>query len=166
MAEAALAEAPIKFVPKPQPVRVNDRNFGLAEHKFRRWSAELTEEQTLEQAMKPEFWANQAAKIMGHDPANPLGRGDIIEVRKPDTGLYAELIVRAIGQGYVRCEVIRAQEPDVVEAPKDSPLKVKWNVGKRMFDVVRDDGTIMARDFQTKDAAVAWINDHLGKMAR
>jgi hypothetical protein len=163
---AEAAKQPTTFVAKPQPVRISDRAFGVAEFKFRRWSAELTEEQSIEDALKPEFWANQADKLMGHDPANPKGRGDIIEIRKLDTGLYAELIVRSIGKGFIRCDVIRAQEPDAAVEAEDAPLKTKWNVGKRMHDVVRDDGQVMAGNFQTKELAVAWINDHLGKMAR
>lgn len=143
--------------------KLADRNFGVASFKFNRWSAELDETQTLDDALLPAFWANLSAQIMGHDKTR--GRGDIIEVRKRDTGLYAELIVTEIGPGYVKVEPIRAYEPKVTEVPDDVPFITRWNVGKRLHEVLRKaDNQVMTGGFQSKEKAVEWIADHMAKM--
>ena len=149
-----------------KPARALDRSFGLVEFKFRRWSVELEENQTLDDTLDPKFWTNQAAKIMGHTENDPKGRGDIIEVRKMDSGLYAELFVTEVGKGFIKVVLVRAAEAPKVDVPEGSPLTTKWNVGKRSHDVVRvSDNQVMATGFQTKPSAVSWINDHMKAMA-
>lgn len=142
-----------------------DRNFGEISFKFRRWSAELTPDQTLEDTLVPEFWKSQAGTIAGYDKTNPKGRGDIIEVRKPDTGTYAELLVTEVGPGFIRVRPLKAYEPPPVELQPDRALTTKWHFGRKMHDVVRKiDGQVMASNFQTKEAAVAWIEDFYKKV--
>ena len=102
--------------------------------------------------------------MMGFDKSK--GLGDIIEVRKPDTGLYAELIVLAIGKGYVKTDVLLKYEPKTVNLDKGSPLATRWNVGRNCHEVVREsDKTVMQGGFQSKADAVAWIAGHLRDMA-
>lgn len=139
---------------------LNERNFGEISFKFRRWSAELSPDQSLEDCLVPEFWKQQAQVIAGHDKANPKGRGDIIEVRKPDSGAYAEFIVTEVGPGFVRVRPLKAYEPPKVSERPDSALTTKWDIGRKVHNVVRkSDGQVMAAGFQTKDAAVAWIEN-------
>jgi hypothetical protein len=53
----------------------------------------------------------------------------------------------------------------VVSENADSALTTKWNIGTKKHDVVRkSDGQVMAKDFQTKDSAVAWIESFAKKM--
>jgi hypothetical protein len=142
-----------------------DRNFGEHSFKFRRWSAELAPDQSLEDTFEPEFWKTQSIHLAGHDKANPKGRGDIIEVRKPDTGLYAELLVLEVGNGYVRVQPLKAYQPEEVKEESESPLTTKWNFGKKVHEVVRkSDGIVMATGFQTKQSAVAWISNFSNKL--
>lgn len=146
--------------------RASMRNFGLSSFKFNRWSVELPEEHSLEDALEPTFWVDIAPQVMGHDKAAPKGRGDVIEVRKLDTGLYAELIITEVGNGFLKVRQLLRDQPAVAEIAEGSPLKTKWNVGKRLHDVVRAaDGQVMATGFQTKEKAIEWIDDHLRKMA-
>lgn len=142
------------------------KKLDVATMAFNRWSAVLTEQQTLEDAMDPTFWADHVAKIMGFDKTNPLGRGNIIEVRKLDTGLYAELLIVEIGIGFVRTVLVRSAEPETVDIPESSPLAARWNAGAKSFDVIRKaDSQIMRAGFQTKASAAAWIADHVKAMA-
>lgn len=144
--------------------KIAERCFGATNFKFNRWSAELEEGQTLDDVMHPAFWANVVNQIMGH--AQTGGRGDIIEVRKIETGLYAEFMVTEIGPGFVKLIPLRAVEPPAVEIAENAPLTVKWNVGKRCHDVIRrGDNAVMQSGFQSKAGAAAWIEDHLKKMA-
>lgn len=146
--------------------RILDKNFGVASFRYNRWSADLDESQTLDDALVPEFWANSADKIMGHDKANPKGRGDIIEVRKLDTGLYAELIVMEVGRGYVVTRLIRTYEPPAATTVANAPLDVRWNAGKKTHEVFRvSDKQLMSGGFQTREKAQAWIADHMKAMA-
>ena len=99
---------------------------------------------------------------MGHDKAHPKGRGDIIEVRKPDPGLYAELLVTEVGTGFVRVRPIKAYEPAQVDVKSESPMTTKWNFGKKVHEVIRkSDGAVMAGNFQSKESAVAWIENYM-----
>lgn len=150
----------------PPKERMQMKNFGLAEHRFRRWSAELTEAQSLQDAMDPTFWVDQARQIIGHDKSQPKGRGDIIEVRKLDTGLYAELVITEITPTYLRTVLVRASEPEQVVIPEDAALTTKWNAGTKCHEVVRKaDNAVMQGGFQTKAAAAKWIDEHLKAMA-
>lgn len=151
--------------PKPIKQRMNAKNFGLNIGGFKRnrWFAELEEKQTLDDALDPTFWVAQADEIMR--PAHK-GLGDIIEIHKPDTGLYAELKVSETGKGFVKAVVVREAKPEEVVLPENSALTTKWNVGARSHDVIRAaDKQVLASGFQTKAAAAVWIADHLKKMA-
>lgn len=146
--------------------RLRSSSFGIATFKSNTWRAILDETQTLDDAMDPTFWVDQAGAIMGHDVANPGGRGDLIQIWKADTSQFLEVIVTAIGKGFVKVAALRAYEPKDVAEPVTSPLTTKWNVGKRAHDVVRKaDNTVMQGGFQNKDEAVAWIENHIKAMA-
>lgn len=161
--KAAVAAAPAADT---RATRLHDKGFGVASFKFNRWSCELDVNQTLDDALRPEFWANVAGKIVGHDQANPKGIGDIIEIRKRDTALFAEVIIVAIGAGHVRVAPLRAFVPPDVSEPEGAPLTTRYNIGRRCHEVIRkDDKTVMASGFQLKEDAVGWINTHLKAMA-
>jgi hypothetical protein len=135
-----------------------DKNFGVATSSSRAGRRSSTSSRRSRTRSIPTFWAAQAEKIMGHDKLKPKGRGDIIEVRKPDSGLYAELLVTEIGTGFIKTVLVRSAEPPAVEVPEGRPLATKWNAGTKMHDVVRKtDNQVMRAGFQTKAAAAAWI---------
>lgn len=150
----------------PVKRRLLDKSFAVASFKYNRWSVDLDETQTLEDALEGPFWAGVADRIMGPDKTNIRGIGDIIEIRKRDTALFAEVIVTAIGPGFVRVAPLRAFEPKPAAEAETAPLTTKWNASKKCHDVIRkSDKTVMASTFQTKADAVAWITDHLKAMA-
>ena len=166
----ARASTPIAAVPAAAPAakprRLLDKSFGVASFKYNRWSAELDETQTLEHALEEHFWAGIAGKLMGQDKASPKGVGDIIEIRKRDTQQFAEVIVTAIGPGFVRVAQLRTFAPEDVSEPKSAPLTTRWSPGKKCHEVIRkNDKTVMASNFQTKADAVAWITEHVKAMA-
>ena len=143
-----------------------NKNFGVASFKFNRWSASLDESQSLDDALAAHFWAEQSTALMGHDANAPKGRGDIIEIRKLDTGLYAELMVDEIGKGFIKVHVIRTDAPAEVVIPETVPFTTRWNVGKLCHEVVRKmDKQVMASNFQTKARAAEWIAKHMQAMA-
>lgn len=153
-------------IPAPaRSPRLLNNAFGVETFKFNRWSAVLSETQTLDDAMRPEFWAEQSTTIMGPNAADPRGVMDVLVVRKPDTGDYWELVIREIGKGFIKVQLKADCKPVAVDVP-DAGFTTKWQVGKRCHEVVRKDtGAVMSTGHQSKAAAVAWINDHLKAMA-
>ena len=141
-----------------------DKNFGLnvGGLMFNEWGYRLQENETAADADNPSFWSGQAEKIMGHDKANPKGRGDTICLRKLDTGEHWKLLIIEIGKGFVRTRPIEQSTATAVNIPDDSPLTTRWNVGRRMHQVIRkNDGEVMhAEGFQSKEAAAEWIDKH------
>jgi hypothetical protein len=141
-------------------------DFGLAEFKIRTWHLELSENQTFQDALQPQFWKHVCPQIMGHTEAAPKGRGDRIELTKPDTGEAWKLLITEIGKGFVRVRPFGDRSESVhIDIPTDAPLKPRWNVGTRTFDIVRNDGQVMIKGLQTKETALAWIVDHLKSLA-
>lgn len=158
--------ATTKSTAAPTAHRMRDNNFEVASFRYNRWSADLEENQTLQHALDPKFWAGQAPKVMGHDKNRPRGRGDIIEVRKLDSGLYAELLVLEVRENLIHVQLLRQIEPKALDLPVDTPLETRWNLGKKQHEVVRKtDKVVMAGPFPTKNAAHEWIVDHMKAMA-
>lgn len=152
--------------PKRVVARLRGGDFRAFGHGYNRWQADLTEEQTLADALEPAFWQDVAAKIMGHDKARPLGLMDIIELRKRDTLDYWELQVVGVGNGYLKVRAIRESVSPEVKLPEGSSLKSRWNVGKRSHEVVSlTTQQVVAGGFQSPAEAAAWIAEHMKAMA-
>src|SRR5262245_3755705 len=161
-------EATPTFMPvaaaAPLKQKLLEKNCGVASFNFTRWSAVLEKEQALEDALEPAFWSSHVGKILGHDTMQ--GRGDIIEIRKLDSGLYAELLVVEAGAGFIRVEVVHRHEPKPIELPANVPFTTRWNAGKRLHEVIRKaDGAVMAGNFQTRGSAARWIAEHMKALA-
>jgi hypothetical protein len=135
--------------------KAND--FGIASFKRSDWHLTLTETHTMEHVSNPRLWGDLLGKIK---------RGDTVEAFKPDTGDFARFVVTEAGPGFIKLGRTEGFTPEVVVEPKDVGLETKWNVGKRAYDVIRSvDKFVMQGGFQTKETAVAWINDHQKKVA-
>jgi hypothetical protein len=162
----ATASAASKANPSlPRVNKLLDKSFAVSSYRYNRWSADLDETQSLEDALVPGFWASVVDKIMGQDKLNPRGFGDIVEIRKRDTGLFAEVLIVGIGPGFVKVEPLRAYVPADVAEPAKCPLTTRYNAGKRCHDVVRrSDGQLMSSGHQTKTVAVDWITTHMKAM--
>jgi len=159
-ADAQKAEAPKVEAPR----RALDRSFGLESFKYNTWAYDLDEPFTFDDVMKPDFWATQAHKLMGHDKQK--GRGDILRVRELRTGAMAEYQILELGVGYVKVNKIREAAAPSAEIPESSPLTTRYNIGKRTHEVIRKaDGNVLMPGFQSKAAAAAWIAEHSAKTA-
>lgn len=144
-----MADTPI--IPK---FRSND--FGVSSFKKNDWHLTLTEAHSMEHVSNPRLWGDLLGKI---------ARGDTIEAFKPDSGAWARFVVTEAGVGFIKLGKTESFTPAEVIVPEVG-LEPKWNVGKRAFDVIRSaDRFVMKDGFQTKRAAVDWINDHTKKVA-
>lgn len=148
------------------PPRGLDSKFGLESFKYNNWAYDLEEPFTFEDVMNPAFWSTLAPKLMGHDRTNPRGRGDTITVRELRTNTYRKFLVIEIGTGFVKLIPMEGARPADVEAPAKSALTTRWNNSKKMHEVIRkDDGEVLASDFQQKQGAIDWIAKNAPTMA-
>ncbi len=158
-APAADASVPASEKASAPPRKLLAGDFAETAVHHNRWSAHLSEGFTLEDVTKEVFWANIAPK---------LRPGDIIEIRKNDNSLYAELYVRACDAAWANVSVMgdhpMGPADDVV--PANVPFDVKWTAGKQCFEVIRRlDRQVVHSGFALRERAVEWIRDHLKAMA-
>lgn len=167
MSDPIAPAAPAAAPNAPRASRARASDFGVGSFKYTVWSYELSENQTQEDALNPRFWVDVVDKVIGQDKTKPQGRGQEIRCWKADTAHLFYLVIVEIGPGFIKTKLVRDGGAEAVkELPEASPLTTKWNVGKRMHDVIRKvDGHVMASNFQSKQAAADWIADHLKAMA-
>lgn len=160
---AAMAAGQQRDPNMPVQKRILRKNFGPAGQHNNEWSAILEDDETIEDALSPKFWSGQAEAIRGH--AKTKGLLDIIVVRKPSTLEIFRLLIVGIGDGYVQTRLLDQHVTQETAVPEGG-FSTRWNAGKKCHEVIRKaDKALMASDFQTKEAAAAWIADHLAKMA-
>lgn len=114
---------------------------------------------SLEDTLKPEYWAHVAKQLrVGHR----------IEMMASDGSWWAMLIVRAAGshdavlQALQHVPLGKAIDP-VIE---DSPYEVKWRGPSRKFGVVRkEDGEVIKDEFDVREAAAKWMANHMKSLA-
>lgn len=134
------------------------------------WHYAMPEKQSFDDCANQDFWTHVSDKVAGDNKAAPRGIGDTLVIFKRDAMALRRYMIAGIGAGFIRLvEIERAAVADVAPLREDSPLKTRWNPGKKCHEVVRIDGenlmSIMATNFQTKAEAMLWLNDHLQKMA-
>jgi hypothetical protein len=136
--------------------KFSSRDFGVASFKRNEWRLDLTDAHALSDVENSRLWGDILGKVV---------RGDTVEAFKPDSGEWARFVVAEVGPGFIKLGRTESYTPAEVVIPAGA-LGVKWNVGKRSFDVKREaDGFVMSGGFQTKASAAAWIEDHNKKMA-
>jgi hypothetical protein len=149
-------EDPLKRV---KPTALN----ATSDYEYPRFAVTLPVEWTLEDVLDPESWAHVAYKLDANKTTkDPARVGTIIEVRTEDHAWFAELYVRAVRPNALDLAVLRHTNL----APEDKEtgnFHVRWNVGKRGFDVIRlSDKTIVASGLPKKEDAHAWIKETMG----
>lgn len=150
-----------------RPLPPDQKHFATFGQAYRRWTATLDEGLTVDDCLVETFWKHVASAVQGPSETNPLGRGDIIEVRTYDNGDYAELMITAVSKGGLRVKILREiKDTAVVTVPDSAPFDIKWIVGNRTFSVVRRaDKQPVSQGHQTKVAALAWITDTMKQAA-
>lgn len=115
-----------------------------------------------EEVLNPDFWVNIAPKF-GRDQftGRPEKLGTVISVRAQDHAFYGEVYVRAVvGKGLIVGVVM---EPVYFGgknlAPTLAGYEVKWNVGKREFDIVNQATKTIAASVKTRELAQKWIDE-------
>lgn len=145
--------------PREELKRVKPTNFQTSEYAFARYAVLLPVGWTLEDVLVPEAWAHVAHKLDSNKVSkDPARTGAIIEVRTEDHAFYAELYVRAVRNMALDVQVVLGPVVLGKEQKAHANFDVRWNVGKRGFDIVRkSDKQIVATGIPKKEDAHAWI---------
>lgn len=144
--------------------RVKISSFQTSEYAFARYSTVLPVGWTIEDVLDPDAWAQIAYKLDKNKITNDPARvGAIIEVRTEDHAFYAELYVRAVRNMALDVQAVRYEPLGPQAAKLTGNFDVRWNVGARGFDVIRQsDKVVVAKGLAKKEDAYAWIEQTIG----
>jgi hypothetical protein len=161
MSVAEVAAGPVKGEPVEQPRALKRSAFQSGEFAYARMSATLPAGWDIEDALRPEFWVHVVDQFKKNPFTNDPDRvGAIIELRSEDHAFFAEVYVRAVQE---RGMVVALIGEPTYFGPKEikaDGFEVRWNVGKRGFDIIRkSDREIVAGGdrIKTREQAQAWI---------
>lgn len=139
-------------------------NFKNAEYARTVWHVESEHGETIDQIMRPEYWAHVAAQ---------LSPGDRIEVIAQDNKFFAEFHVfaRLVGGakvGLLRYEVFADNAFEVGMTDLGVPdYKVVWKYNKYKWCVQRvSDGELISKFHVDEKAAHDWLIDYRKTLAR
>jgi len=138
----------------------------LADYNRNRFLAKPPEGTTIEDILKPEFWAHVARQFT-------LGGGDIIEVQPMGGAFYAELIVaecRKVGLAH-EVRLVKLNYVPLVEEPKAqtggggggsvSEYLTMYRGPERKHTVTRrSDNAVISEGHATKQDAQKWLEDY------
>lgn len=164
MAQAAkIVETP-QFNVLPAP---NDR-FSITEAGYRYAEVDVTQPlgHTVEDALRPEYWVNHAHKLKARVFTGEADRsGAIIRLRTEDHSHFAQLYVRAVQDRGLIVQLLGAPISIGSKPKNESGFEVRWNVGKRGYDIIRKSDRELVGDgakFPTAEAAQEWIEKTTG----
>ena len=111
---------------------------------------------TLEDTLKPEYWAHVTNKVVVSDR---------IEALWEDSSKFVEYIVLDVGSQWVKVAKISEvdlSKTDKAPAPEqESEYEIKWADISTKYTIIRlSDGQRMSDGHKTKDSANAWLAEH------
>ena len=150
----AAHRANVPYIEKNRSVMMQPSRMKLAEYERQDWIANAEPHHTVEDILKPGYWAHMAAQMTPYDH---------IEVRAEDGSWVAYLLV--VQADRLWAKVVLTNKIDLVSAeemPSTTPQhRVEWKGPQRRFGVVRVEDSEVVRDgFQTKDEARLWMREH------
>ena len=151
---------------RDKPRVILSKNLTPSGHRYGRMEVTMPVGFTIEDAMKPECWANVAHQFrkvaMTNDPDQV---GTILELRTEDHAFYAELYIRAVNERSLTVAILREPVYFGPAAVKSAGFETRWNVGKRGFDVLRKSDRQIVADaasIKTREQAQDWIDKTVG----
>jgi hypothetical protein len=154
-----MSEAPQKEVRVSPlaPARRTGAEFANNDHR-------VTVEQgvTMEDVVKPDFWAHVAPKLRPYDE---------IRLCTDDGMFYARLLVLSVGRNWAKVFTLEVHElttkdVDMSQAEAFDGYEVKYRGPHCKFSVVRkSDSEVVKEGLGTKSEAHAWLADHVKQTA-
>jgi hypothetical protein len=115
---------------------------------------------TIEDALRPEYWAHHAHKLKGSTMTGVPGKdwaGSIIQLRTEDHAHYAELYVRAVLERALAVQLNQQPEYFGIKAVETKRFRTRWNGAKKAVDVIRKSDNQIVATAATKELAKDWI---------
>ena len=116
---------------------------------------------TIEDVLRPEFWANVSTSLKVNDR---------IEVLAEDGTFYAELIVLDCSPTHAKVAILTHRNFSSVETEKveSTPdYKVTWGGNTAKFRIIRvADNAVVHSGEATKQAADLWLSDYIAALSR
>jgi hypothetical protein len=171
MAEVAVAEKPKAVEPKvekeaPLPVLpTSKQRFSITESGYAYAEVDVTQPigHTVTDALRPEYWVHHTDQLKARPFSGEADRsGAILRLRTDDHAHFATLYVRAVGERGLIVQQIGETTILGLKAVDSKAFTVRWNVGKRGFDIIRNSDSEIVGDaskFSTKEQAQSWINE-------
>ncbi len=138
---------------------ISPKRFKLADYERNIWVVTPEAGTSLDEVMKPDFWAHCAHQMKPFDE---------VEVRAEDESYYAKLLVRSAGKNWAVASILAQIDLDKkeVKAPYDE-YTVGWGGPHQKHRVVRKkDGEVVFQGGESADVARAWLKEHLKAMGR
>lgn len=132
---------------RDESVQLSPDRFHEADFRRVVWGSYVEPNTTLEQLLKPEFWAHIAGKLKQYDQ---------IEVKWDDGSHYATFLVIDAGPSWA--QVFKLTFVDLggknIPAAPEFPFEVKWGGGHHKFRIIRKaDQAVIQSGLATKDIA-------------
>jgi len=154
-------------VTKESPRKLPESHFKQSEFVRAHMDAELPLGHTIDDTLKPEYWAHVAYRLQKDALSGAKDRaGAIIRVTAIDMSFTAELFVRAVQEQGLVVELLKPDArgvcwlgPNAVESDR---FETRWNVGKRGFDIIRESDREIVADgsvIKTREMAKSWIDE-------
>jgi len=125
----------------------------LAEYDRQEWIVNAEPGHTIEDLMKPGYWAHMAQQMTAYDH---------IEVRAEDGSWVAELLVVQVDRMWAKVVLKSKFDFTVTEDPEElNQHVVEWKGPQHRFAVIRTSDREKIKDgFQNKEEAAAWMREH------
>jgi hypothetical protein len=131
-----------------------------AEHYCVAYAVVLPGGVTLDQAMKPEYWAHVGKNLRQHDT---------IRLIPEDGSYFAEALVLDSGPGFAKLKMLRhvSLEENGEAVAETVDFFVKYNGPHDKWSVIRrSDGEKLKTGLAAKPDAQRWLDDHLAAINR
>lgn len=163
MTETAIAPPAAATIPvKPPTLRqTHAGRFKLGGHYTQDWEVVVETGTTVDDMLKPEFWAHVAKQLRQYSK---------IKVLPDDGSYYAELLVQSAGNVWAKCVVLHhveftARQPSAAEAPSHT---IEYAGPHHKWRVVSNAGDrpVVSKEHASREDAALWLNDHLKAIGR
>jgi hypothetical protein len=145
-------------------ISLRGSRFGLAEQMINRFAVNADADTTVEDILKPEYWANVASHLRPHG-------GDEIVVTCEDMSFRAHLWVVSAGHTWAQVRLIgepiveKAQEAREISVTDDGKVFVQWRGPHDRWSVMRREAdgtkTKIRVGLSSRDDAEREAKDHL-----
>lgn len=145
---------------KPTVRQTHSGRFQLAEHIIQGWAVMVEDKTTIEDVLKPEFFAHVARAL------RPFAK---ISVLADDGTWYAELLVKSAGSNWanvVPLQIVDLRGVAAAVVPADA-YAVGFGGPHHKWRVIRNsDSELVSKGHESEALAKAWLVDHLKALAR